>query len=235
MKKIGLITAGFLVGAVLALQLPSVAQDAGDDGTTERSITVTGSARISVDPDEALVNLGVRTQAERAQTAMDENSVKMQSVLDALRNLGLRDDDLATNYIELMPRYDNTGTSIVGYDAINEVQVTVHDLGMVGRVLDTGVDHGANLAGGISFRVSDANEGLDAALAEAVGDARAKAETMASAADASLGLVVTIAEAGGIPGPYHAERTAYAADAAVPIETPTIETDVAVSVTWQLV
>lgn len=237
MKRFGMVVAGFLVGAVIALQVPSTAQET-DDGSTERTITVTGNAKITVDPDEAVVNLGVRTQADRAQAAMDANSIKMNQVLDALRKLGLGDDDLATSMIELWPRYDDRGELITGYDASNQIEVTIRDLAMVGRVLDTAVDAGANVAGGISFRVSDENEGLDAALAEAVTDAKAKAETMAAAAEATVGPVVTIIEnnGGGQPGPYYDERMAYAAgDMAVPVETPTIETNVSVSVTWTLI
>lgn len=235
MKRASLVVAGFLAGVVLALQGPVTAQPA-DEEPLRRTITVNGTATITVDPDEAVVRLGVRTQADRAQEAMDLNSQKMQKVLDALRELGLGDDDLATSLIELYPRYDDRGETVIGYDAANEVEVTIRDLGTVGRVLDTAVDAGANVAGGISFRVSDANEGLDEALAEAVVDAKAKAETMAAAADASVGQVMTIVEeAGGQPGPYYAERVAYAAaDTAVPVETPTIETTVSVSVTWQL-
>ncbi len=237
MKRMALVVAGFLAGAVLALQVPSVAQDSGDDGATERTITVTGTAKIAADPDEAIVSLGVRTQADRAQTAMDQNSQAMNEVLDALRDLGLGDDDLATSMIELYPRYDNQGNAVIGYDASNQIEVTIRDLSLVGRVLDTGVDHGANIAGGIRFRVSDENAGQDRALADAVTDARAKAETMAGAADAGVGEAVTIVESspGGEPGPYYAERVAYAAaDAAVPVEAPTIETEVSVTVTWRL-
>lgn len=235
MKRMPLVIAGFLAGAVLALQVPVTAQPS-DDEPQRRTITVNGTATITVDPDEAVVRLGVRTQADRAQEAMDLNSQKMQKVLDALRALGLGDDDLATSLIELYPRYDDRGETVIGYDAANEVEVTIADLGSVGRVLDTAVDAGANVAGGITFRVSDASEGLDEALADAVRDARAKAETMAAAADAGIGEVVTLVEAsGGEPGPYYAERVAYAtADMAVPVETPTIETQVSVQATWQL-
>ena len=238
MKRVAFAVAGFLAGAVLALQVPSVAQDAGGDGATERLITVTGTAKITADPDEAVVSLGVRTQAERAQEAMDQNSAKMQAVIDALHDLGFTDDDLATSMIELYPRYDNSGQTITGYDASNQIEVTIHDLRLVGRVLDTGVDNGANVAGGIRFRVSDENAGLDDALASAVEDAKVKAETMAGAADANVGEVVTIVEngGGGGPEPYYAERVAYAAaDMAVPVEAPTIETEVSVTVTWALV
>jgi hypothetical protein len=168
---------------------------------------------------------------------MDQNTREMNEVLQALRDLGLGEDDLATSLIELNPRYSNDGTAIVGYDAANQVEVTVRDLALVGRVLDTGVDHGANVAGGIRFRLSDGNAGEERALADAVTDARAKAETMATAADAGIGEPLTIVESsgGGQPGPYYAEAVSYAAaDMAVPVETPTIETEVAVTVTWRL-
>ena len=48
MKRIGYVVAGTLLGAVVALQLPSVAQDAGTDpGTTDRrTVTVSGTATI---------------------------------------------------------------------------------------------------------------------------------------------------------------------------------------------
>jgi hypothetical protein len=38
-----------------------------------------------------------------------------------------------------------------------------------------------------------------------------------------------------VPGPYYAESVAYAAaDMAVPVEAPTIESEVSVTVTWSL-
>jgi uncharacterized protein YggE len=235
-KRVAFVVAGFLAGAIIALQVPSSAQSPGTDQPQQRTITVTGSAQLSVAPDEAVVSLGVRTQAQGAQDALDQNNAKMQRVLDALRTLGLGDADLATSNIDLSPRYDNNGQTIVGYDASNTVEATVHDLSKVGRVIDSGVAAGANIAGGISFRTSDSNKGVANALANAVTDAKTKADAMAAAADAAVGNVLTINEQGpNQPQPYFAERVAYAAaDSSVPVETPTIEREVTVTVTWQL-
>jgi uncharacterized protein YggE len=235
-KRLVFVVAGFLAGAIIALQVPSSAQSPSTDQPQQRAITVTGSAQLSVAPDEAVVSLGVRTQAAGAQDALDQNNAKMRKVLDALRALGLGDADLATSNIDLSPRYDNNGQTILGYDASNTVEATVHDLSKVGRVIDAGVAAGANIAGGISFRTSDSNKGVANALANAVGDARGKADAMAAAANATVGTVVTIDEqALNQPQPYFAQKVAYgAADASVPVETPTIEREVTVTVTWQL-
>jgi uncharacterized protein YggE len=236
-KGVGIGLAGIALGVVVALSLPSTAQST-DDRPTERTISVSGSARLDADPDEAVVRLGVRTQAATAQDAMDQNSAKMARVIAALRELGLGDEDLATSTLNLSPRYEDRGRSLVGYDASNDVQATIRDLASVGRVIDAAVGAGADVAGGIQFRLSDENQGVDRALAAAVENAKAKADAMASAAGTSVGQVVTIAEQGR--GSYGDERFGYAADfeaaavQSVPIEVPTIDTQVTVSVTWAL-
>jgi uncharacterized protein YggE len=89
MKRIGLVLAGVLVGAVVALQAPSFAQSSsGTPSTLDRTITVTGTASINAKPDQADVSLGVHTQAGSAQDAMDQNAAKMNQVLAALKKLG---------------------------------------------------------------------------------------------------------------------------------------------------
>ena len=242
MKRIGLVLAGVLVGAVVALQVPSLAQNGGTStGTTDtqqRTITVTGTASINAKPDEADVSLGVHTQAGSAQDAMDQNAAKMNRVLDALKKMGIGDADLATTDVSLNPMWSNDGSSIVGYQAENTIDATIHDMGQVGKAIDGAVGAGANLAGGITFKLSDANQGLNQALAKAVQNARMKADAMSAAAGATIGQVVTIAET-STPGPLpYADRVAFGAAAAAaptPVNPPTIQTQATVTVTWSLV
>jgi hypothetical protein len=241
MKRIGYVVAGVVLGTVVALQLPSVAQDAGDDPaqTDRRTVTVSGTATIRSAPDEALVSLGVQTQANTAQGALQQNAERMTKVLAALAGIGITKDDLATSNVSLWPMYGNSGTDITGYQASNQVDVTVHDVSKAGEVIDAGVDAGANLTNGISFRLSEDNPAMDRALADAVRDARGKAEIMAGAGDASLGQVVTMIEssAPAYPPIYYGRDMAVAAEggASTPVEAPTIESQVSVSVTWELV
>ena len=240
MKRIGYMVAGVALGAMVALQVPSLAQDTGssDNTSTQRTVTVTGTATIKAAPDEAVISLGVQTQAATAQGALNQNAERMMAVLQALVGQGIGKDDVATSYVSLYPTYGNTGMEITGYQAANTIDVTVRDMEKVGPVIDASVDAGANLSNGISFRLSDENHGVNEALQAAVAEARSKAETLAVAGDAQLGQVVTIVEMSSpssIP-PIYYERTAGAADAAVstPIQPPTLETQVSVSVTWEL-
>ena len=241
MKRIGYISAGVVLGAIVALTLPSLAQDTGstDAGNTDRTVTVNGIATIKAMPDEAVVGLGVQTQATTAQGALSENAVKMTALIRSLMDKGIAKDDIATSYVSIYPTYGNSGTAITGYQADNQVTVTLHDISTVGEVIDDAVKAGANLSNGITFQLSDENQGVIQALGEAVDIARTKAEALAGAGGAQLGQVVSIQEssAGSTPPIYYGRDASMAGAAEAvptPIQPPTLETQVSVTVTWTL-
>lgn len=229
--------AGMILGLAVALTLPTVAQESPtpEPGSSDRTVSTNGVAIVRSSPDEALVTLGVRTDAATAQGAMEENARKMSAVIGALLDAGLEEGDLATAYLSLYPRWNDSGTDVVGFTAENQVTVTVHDLDRVGAIIDRGVAAGANVASGITFRVSDQSDAAERALTEAVADARRKAELLAAAAGAELGPVVSITEvASGIQPPVFYAEGAVAADAVTPVLPPTLESQVSVSVVWSL-
>jgi uncharacterized protein len=244
---------GVAVGVVLALSAPSFASSGGSPGvsTTQvpaapatvdpaadrRTVSVTGTATMRSTPDEAVVSFGVQTESSSAEDAMRENASRMVSVLDALADLGVRDGDISTAGVTLYPSYGSSGTNISGYQASNQVSVTFHDLGVIGRAIDAAVKAGANLTNGVVFQMSPASRGNEQALAAAVADARSKASAVAVAAEAQLGQVLTVSETGPSfppPMPYEGAMAADAA-AATPVNPPTLETQISVQVTWALI
>jgi uncharacterized protein len=240
MKAIKYAAAGVVLGVVGAMLLPSLAQQTSPSGAPAsqegRTVTVTGTATVRSAPDEAVVSLGVQTHASSAQEALQQNADRMSAVLASLVKLGIGRDQVATSDVSLWPSYSNDGTGVTGYDASNQVEVTIRDLSRVGNLIDDAVGSGANLASGIRFQMSDENSGVTDSLSEAVADARRKAEALAAAGDASLGDVVSMTETGtpSVPPVYYEER-AVAADASTPINPPTLKTAVSVTVTWTLV
>lgn len=229
---------GIALGAAVALALPSLAQDASPEpGAGRRTVTVSGTATVRSQPDEATVTLGVQTRAVTAEAAMRDNANRMREVIDAVRAEGVAADDIATAWVSLYPQYDENGIGIEGYVAENQVSVTVRSMQAVGRVIDVAVEAGTNLTSGIAFGLSDQGAGVERALAEAVADARDKALALAETSGAGLGAVVSVSEtAAPVPGPiYRGYGVAEAAGAAPPIQPPTIETQVSVTVTWELV
>jgi uncharacterized protein len=231
--------AGLVLGLVAALTLPSLAQSSSPSpgtGGAGRTVTVTGSATIRSAPDEAVVSLGVQTQAPTAQESLQQNASRMNGVMKAILGDGVKSADIATAWVNLYPNYDSRGTAIVSYSAQNQVDVIVRDLSNVGSIIDDAVGAGANLSNGIQFQLSDQNQGVERALADAVANARVKAEALASASDTSLGSVVTITE-GTTPQhpPIPFAADAGRAEASTPISPPTLETQVTVTVVWSLV
>lgn len=239
MKRMGYITAGVVLGAIVALTLPSLAQDTGSPSpsTTQRSVTVSGTATIKASPDEAVISLGVQTQANTAEGALSQNAERMTAVFAALNDQGISKNDIATTSVSLYPTYGQSGMEITGYQAANQIDVTVHDMTKVGTIIDAAVGAGANLSNGITFKLSDASHGVDQALAAAVADARSKAEALATAGGAQLGQVMTIQETSASSTPpifYDRGMASGAATVPTPVSPPTLETQVSVTVVWTL-
>jgi uncharacterized protein YggE len=234
-------------GPRLAAQIPAPGTTTTTTTTTtsdepQRTISVSGTGMVSAAPDQALVSLGVQTDAEEASTALSENSSQMQALIDALEAAGIAAEDIQTQVLQLYPRYQETpvGTSgattstLVGYTATNIVQVTVRDLDSLGSTLDAAVKAGGNQIQGISFKVSDPSSLVDQAREAAWNDAMHRAEQLAGLAGAQLGDVLTINESSSVPSPIiEAARTALQA-AAVPIQPGTQTITVDVQVTWLL-
>jgi hypothetical protein len=202
-------------------------------------ITVSGTATVSTVPDEALVDLGVRTQAGSSAEAQQANAAKMQSVLQALAGAGIEQKDIQTIRTELNPQKLGRGTKHeqTVYVAQNTVEVTIADLSKVGSVIDAAVVAGADQVQDIHFQVSNPTDVHTQALQEAVRGARAKADAMAAAAGARVTGVVSIREQGGdYPQPYRMAFSAMAIPAAMtPVVPPhDIETRVTVTVVWSM-
>ncbi len=230
--------AGLMLGLVAALAIPSFAQQSPppSSGSSTRTVTVSGSATITSSPDEAVITLGVQTQAPTAQGALQQNASRMSAVMKAILGDGVKQADVTTVGVNLYPNYDSGGSVVVSYTAQNQVNVTVRDLSKVGTIIDDAVGAGANLSSGIQFQLSDQNQGVEKALSDAVADAKAKAEALASAGGATLGQVVTITE-GSAPQypPVPFGLAAGRAADTTPVSPGTIETQVRVTVVWALV
>jgi len=232
---------------VAALLLPVVtpnlaAQDAADEEATPlaRIISTSGTGRVTVQPDRAVISLGVTTQAEEAAAAMDQNSEQMQAVVDALVAAGIPEEDIQTRILNLNPRYDQpqppdqTSGQLIGYEASNLVEVRLEDVGTIGSVIDAAVQAGANQIQSMRWEVSDQVDVLDQAREAAWQDALHKAEQLAGLAGGELGQVVTLNESSGPIIPFYADVAREAA-LAIPIQPGTQDVEITIQVTWQLV
>jgi hypothetical protein len=66
------------------------------DSTEARVIQVTGYGTVSARPDTAVVRLGVETEADTAEEALDENNIRMSGLISATLEAGVAEDDIQT-------------------------------------------------------------------------------------------------------------------------------------------
>ncbi len=206
----------------------------------QRTISVSGHGRVSTNPDQARIILGVQTEAETAEQALSQNNQQMQRLLTALKDAGIAEQNIQTQGIRLQPRYDEPrppGTEqprLRGYLASNTVEVRVENLDRLGSVIDEAVKAGANNVAGIRFEVSQRSELLDRARAEALQDAQRKARHLASLANVELGEILSISDSSRGPQPGVSRELAVQGAAAVPIEPGTETLEAEIDVTWAL-
>ncbi|MBX9710975.1 MAG: SIMPL domain-containing protein [Xanthobacteraceae bacterium] len=202
-------------------------------------ISVTGEATISVPPDLAQIDGGVTNEAKTAREASEANNKIMGVVLTALKNAGIPERDFQTSRLSLQPqstsRVSGGPTQITGYRASNRVIVTVRDVAKVASTIDALTGSGATDIGGINFMVSQASKLLDEARAQALNDARRKAEIYARTAGVAVGTPLSISEEGA-PAPvmYRRMSAGMAASAPAPIAQGEETLRVAVSVAYEI-
>jgi uncharacterized protein len=222
-----LAAAGVAIAAFAGVFQPSGAHSAAAD-TSAGGVTVVGTGSANVTPDRASFAFGTLSQAATANAALAASSQSVARVIAALRKAGLAQADIQTADVALSPRMNDNGDAIVGYTASNTVTATIKTLGDAGDVVDAAVNAGANQVSGPNLLASDQDAAYRAALKSAVAQARAKAETLAEAANGTLGKVTALVEgSGAMPLPM-----AGAKDSAVPIEPGTQRIEASVSVTF---
>ena len=222
------------LAAVLAspLSVPALAQEA-----KAPMINVTGIGTVEAAPDVASLSIGVTSQGETAVAALAAKSSAMEAVMARLTAAGVETRDMQTSNLSVNPNWsghDSSAPTITGYVAANLLTVTIRDLGALGQVLDAAVQDGANTLNGLSFGLADPGPLLDDARKEAVADARARAELLASAAGVKLGRIVSISEGqlGQGPVPYY---KAELAATAVPVAGGEVDVQATVTIVYEIV
>ena len=196
----------------------------------DKTVTVTGTGKVTVVPDQASFGFSVDTRADAARDALARNATLAAAVVAALKSAGVAADDIQTQQVSLSPQTNEDGTQVVGYTASTTVSVDT-TIAKAGAVVDAAVGAGANGVSGPSLSRSDADAQYREALKRAVADAKEKAQALASAGGLTLGGVRTIVEGSGVtPMPMAAAKSDLSSGVA--IEPGTQEIDATVTVTY---
>ncbi len=210
-------------------------------GTIEPISQIVTSSRgeIKISPDRATIHLSVQTKAATAAAAGAENARRQQAVLEALRRLGLKNEDLSTVNYTVYPEqvYEPKRPPVIsGYNVSNTIVAEITRLTLVGPVIDAALAHGANAISSLMFSASNTDIARRRAIAQAVEQSRADAQAAAGAAGGTLGdlIELNIGQEGG-PGPRPMMMRMEAAMSApeTPINPGLQEISVSVSTRWR--
>ncbi|MCM8729724.1 SIMPL domain-containing protein [Hephaestia sp. GCM10023244] len=233
MHRLAIALAAAPVAAIpaAAQTLPDATPAMLPDGTL---LDITAAGKSTRVPDLATIRAGVVTQAPTAAAALSDNAQRMAGVLGALKAAGVAARDIATANVQLSPQYrygDNQPPVITGYQATNSVSIRFRDVAKSGTILDALVKQGANQIDGPNFSLDKPDAALDEARADAVKQARARAELYANAAGLRVARIVSISESGSNAGYPPPRPVMYAMRAAAAADTPIVpgETDVTVN------
>jgi uncharacterized protein YggE len=201
------------------------------------NITVTGNGKVVFVPNMARVYAGVTSDGKTAGEAWRQNGEVVKKLFQVLKAQGIDPKDAKTTGLNITPKYEYAPYKqpvLVGYAVSYNLEIVVHKLDRLGKLLDSLVDAGANRGMNIQFTHDKLDELLDQARVKAAAQARRKAELYAKGAGTNVGNVLSIYEANPVyPRPYYFERMAKA-DASLPIAAGQQELSVNVTVTFAL-
>ncbi|MDR3508853.1 MAG: SIMPL domain-containing protein [Caulobacteraceae bacterium] len=231
---------GLLAGLALAAGAAQAAEtSAGERLFDATTLSLSAQGQVQAAPDKASITLGVQAHGATAGEAMRDDAAQMNAVLGALRKARIADKDIQTSNLNLGAEYayePNKPPRLTGYQASNEVTVTVNDLARLGPTVDAVVGAGANQINGVSFGLKNPKAAEDAARKAAVAALRDKAELYAAATGYRVSRLVNLSEGGGYaPSPVRPLMLAKAmAGAETPVASGELTVRVDISATYEL-
>lgn len=185
------------------------------------SFSVTGEGKASIKPDKAVVRLGVTADGSTADEAKNKMNQTNNKVTAAIKALGVAEKDIKTEYLNVNQNFDvrpmtltqpadapvtapiakDPNSRATSYIANINLVITLTDVELANRVIDTATQNGANQIGGIEFNNLDTTEAENEARQKAVADAKKKAEMAAVTAGFTLGKLINYQENGGGSNP----------------------------------
>ena len=205
----------------------------------QRTVTVTGTGKVTLTPDIAYISIGVHTENASAKDAVAANNTQAQAVVAAIKGFGVADKDIQTTNFSIYPQqqFDTNGKQTgINYVVDNTVYVTVRDLSKLGDLLDSTVSSGANNINSIQFDVADKTGALSQARLAAVADAKKQADELTKATSVVLGQVETISyyDSTAPITVQYAKADVVAAPASVPVQAGSMQISTTVTIVYEL-
>jgi uncharacterized protein YggE len=157
-------------------------------------ISLSSQAKIKKPADEIQLKITVTTLAKTASEGLEDNSLKMRSIISSLKNIGLDDDEYETLQFTVNPTYtpypknppSDWQPTINGYQIINSLYVHTTQIEKIGEIIDTTAADGATQISDLRFGIRDPKQYWNEVLTSAASNAIKDAKTLASVTGVEL-------------------------------------------------
>ncbi len=166
----------------------------------DRTITVRGTGKVSLPPDQVEIILTLTAENKNYDKAVTAAASQLEAIRSALAAVGFEKDDLKTTNFNVSTRYDfhhdslgNGRRVFMGYVCTQGLKLAFpFDTARLSRTLTAISSSSAVPELNIRFTVADPSAVSDALLRSAAESARAKAEVLAAASGVRLGKLVRV-------------------------------------------
>ncbi len=110
------------------------------------TITITGEGKVSSKPDLAKIDLGVWSEGATVAAVQRDNTAKTNTIIDALKKLGVSENDIQTSNYSLQPKIDWTDgkQNVTGYTLSQMISAKIRNLDNVGTAIEASITAGSN-------------------------------------------------------------------------------------------
>lgn len=172
------------------------------DGISNRAmqgLTVTGSAQMDEVADTAVWSIYVNTQLPTIEASVKKVESDTKAIIEYLASQGIASSEITTGGVSTATAFEFVNgaqtSNIIGYTASNNIKVRSKEVQKVksaaeniGNVLQTGISAST---GAPEYYLSDLASIRPKVIAEAVKDARQRAEAMVSSLGGEIGNPIT--------------------------------------------
>jgi uncharacterized protein YggE len=167
--------------------------------STNRTINVSGSSRVTADPEVAILHIGFETQLTDAKTAYADGSRISNAIVGALKQAGIPETSIRSE----MQHLDRDFTKPHRFKLVQEWTVKAPPE-RAAEILDVAIGAGATSSGQIDWDVRDEHALENQALEEAAERAKGDAGVLAKGMGVRLGALIYASNQVSTPVLYRA-------------------------------
>lgn len=161
------------------------------------TLTVSGDGEVFAAPDTAEFSFYVNALAPTVDEAKSLVDSQQQEITAGLLLNGVPKENIQTQSysIDKEERWDKESDTyiFVGWRVRTSISVKTKNIGSVGSLIDVVAENGGEMYGSIRFYIEDDEELREASMAEAIAEAKSKAESAAKEAGVRLVRIKSIA------------------------------------------